>query len=67
MSLQAQKLRSSQGNCNDMCGQYTAHLRNCSAVFFLWLQFCALLVGLILAQNPELILVLVKKRALALD
>ena len=34
MSLRAQKLRSSQGNCNDMCGQYTAHVRNCSAVFF---------------------------------
>ena len=58
MSLWAQKLRSSQ---DDMCGQYTAHVRNCSTVFFLWLHFCALLVGLILAQNPELILVLVKK------
>ena len=33
MSLRAQKLRSSQGNCNDMCGQYTAHVRNCSAVY----------------------------------
>ena len=59
------KLRSSRGNCNDVWsiytrGQYT-HVRNCSAAFFLWLQFCALLVGLILAQNPELILVLVEK------
>ena len=33
-------------------------------IFFLWLQFCALLVELMLAQNPELILVLVQKRAL---
>ena len=34
--------------------------------FFLWLQFCALLVGLILAQNPELILVLVKKKSISI-
>ena len=71
MSLPAQKLRSSidrsMGQVEAivmMCGQYTALtiVRNCSAVFiFLWLQFCALLLGLILAQNPKLILVLVQK------
>ena len=60
MSLRAQKLRSSQGNCNDVWSIYST-LAQCSAVFFLLLQFCALLVGLIPAQNPELILVLVKK------
>ena len=37
-----------------MCGQYTACVRNCSAVFFLWLQFCALLVGL--NYNPVTVL-----------
>ena len=34
MGLLAQKLRSSRGISNDMCGQYTAHVRNLLAVFF---------------------------------
>ena len=61
MSLRAQKLRSSQGNCNDVRSTYSTHAQLLCCVFFLRLQSCALLVGLILAQNPELILVLVKK------
>ena len=40
MSLRAQKLRSSQGNCNAMCGQYTAHVRNCLLYFFMAAVLC---------------------------
>ena len=47
--------KTGQDNCDvlsiTMCGQYT---RNCSAVFFLWLQFCVLLVGLSAGSNGAL-------------
>ena len=61
MSLRAPKLRSSQGNYNDVWSIYSTRAQLLCCIFLMAAVFCIVCGANILAQNPELILVLVKK------
>ena len=61
MSLRAQKLRSSRGNYNDVWSIYNPRAQLLCCIFLMAAVFCIACGADILAQNPELILVLVKK------
>ena len=61
MNLWAQKLRSSRGNCNDVWSIYSTRAQLLSVFLLMAAVLCIACGADILAQNSELILVLVKK------